>query len=163
MAFSTFVFDTLDVSMRLGRYIVQELCGCQGAQGALAGTLITVAIPIFLLIFGGPGRGRFLDALRRVEPAPRGAHAAVDHGLAAPGAQAHRVHAAADVVRSGITLWALGKLALANLEAAQGLDVALVNALAAAALIALALFLVVSALCGVRAERRGAPAPARVA
>ena len=27
MAFSTFVFDTLDVTMRLGRYLVQELIG----------------------------------------------------------------------------------------------------------------------------------------
>ena len=50
-----------------------------------------------------------------------------------------------------------------NLEAAQGFDVALVNALAATALIALALFLVVSALLRVRSERRGAIEPARVA
>ena len=58
-----------------------------------------------------------------------------------------------------ITLWALGKLAIANLEAAQGFDVALVNALAATALIALALFLAGSALLRVRAERRRATEP----
>ena len=58
-----------------------------------------------------------------------------------------------------ITLWALGKLAIANLAAAQGFDVELVNALAAAALIVLALFLAVSALLRVRAERRRATEP----
>lgn len=51
MAFSTFVFDTLDVSTRLGRYIVQELTGLKGTIGALAGTLLTVAVPLgFLLV-----------------------------------------------------------------------------------------------------------------
>src|SRR4029453_5775188 len=30
MAFSTFVFDTLDVTTRLGRYILQELLGWRG-------------------------------------------------------------------------------------------------------------------------------------
>ncbi|HEX6624262.1 MAG TPA: carbon starvation CstA family protein, partial [Pyrinomonadaceae bacterium] len=40
MAFSTFVFDTLDVSTRLGRYIVQELLGSRGRAGAVAGTLL---------------------------------------------------------------------------------------------------------------------------
>ena len=43
MAFSTFVFDTLDVCMRLGRYIVQELFGIPGRVGAVIGTLATVA------------------------------------------------------------------------------------------------------------------------
>ncbi len=33
MAFSTFVFDTLDVSTRLGRYILQELTGTKGRGG----------------------------------------------------------------------------------------------------------------------------------
>src|SRR3970282_2272162 len=45
MAFSTFVFDTLDICMRLGRYIVQELMGWRGKAGAWAGTLSTVAVP----------------------------------------------------------------------------------------------------------------------
>ena len=30
MAFSTFIFDTLDSATRLGRYILQELFGCDG-------------------------------------------------------------------------------------------------------------------------------------
>ena len=60
-----------------------------------------------------------------------------------------------------ITLWALGKLTWANLAASRGLDVELVNGVAAALLIALALFLAVSALVKLRAERRGATVPAR--
>ena len=32
MAFSTFVFDTLDVTMRLGRYLIQELIGIPGHE-----------------------------------------------------------------------------------------------------------------------------------
>jgi len=50
MAFSTFVFDTLDVSTRLGRYIVQELFGWKGKSGALAGTLLTVGLPLLLVV-----------------------------------------------------------------------------------------------------------------
>ncbi|HSA58762.1 MAG TPA: carbon starvation CstA family protein [bacterium] len=50
MAFSTFVFDTLDVSTRLGRYILQELTGRQGRLSALAATLATTAIPALLLV-----------------------------------------------------------------------------------------------------------------
>ena len=51
MAFSTFVFDTLDVSTRLGRYIVQELTGLGGRLGSLLGTALTVGVPLgFLLV-----------------------------------------------------------------------------------------------------------------
>ena len=37
LAFSTFVYDTLDVSTRLARYILQELTGWQGLLGRLLG------------------------------------------------------------------------------------------------------------------------------
>jgi carbon starvation protein len=55
MAFSTFVFDTLDVSTRLGRYIVQELTGWSGRGGAIAGTALTVLVPLVLLVLAGSG------------------------------------------------------------------------------------------------------------
>ena len=55
-----------------------------------------------------------------------------------------------------ITLWALGKLVAANLEASRGFDLELVNALVAAALIGLALYLVITALARLRGERRAA-------
>ena len=34
MAFTTFVYDTLDVCTRLGRYIIQELTGCTTGPAA---------------------------------------------------------------------------------------------------------------------------------
>jgi carbon starvation protein len=50
MAFSTFVFDTLDVSTRLGRYILEELFGWSGRRGAAAlATALTLAPPAFFL------------------------------------------------------------------------------------------------------------------
>jgi carbon starvation protein len=50
MAFSTFVFDTLDVSTRLGRYIVQELLGWRDRRGAILATLATVLPPAVLVV-----------------------------------------------------------------------------------------------------------------
>ena len=49
MAFSTFVFDTLDVATRLGRYILQELSGQSGRKGAALATLATVGLPALLI------------------------------------------------------------------------------------------------------------------
>jgi carbon starvation protein len=49
MAFSTFVFDTLDVSTRLGRYLIEELTGINGMIGAVFGTLLTI-MPAALII-----------------------------------------------------------------------------------------------------------------
>jgi carbon starvation protein len=55
MAFSTFVFDTLDVCTRLGRYIVQELFGWKGRAGALGAAAVTLAAPAAVLAFAQPG------------------------------------------------------------------------------------------------------------
>lgn len=49
MAFTTFVYDTLDVCTRLGRYIVQELTGWQDAKGKWLGTLLTAGVPAFFV------------------------------------------------------------------------------------------------------------------
>ncbi len=58
MAFSTFVFDTLDVSARLGRYILQELFGLQGRVSAVVATALTCAIPLIFVLGAGPGAYR---------------------------------------------------------------------------------------------------------
>jgi carbon starvation protein len=58
MAFSTFVFDTLDVSVRLGRYILQELSGSKGRAAAAGWTLVTIGIPLALLAMSEPGAYR---------------------------------------------------------------------------------------------------------
>ncbi len=50
MAFSTFVFDTLDVSARLGRYLLTELTGVKSRAMGMLASLVTVAIPLLLLL-----------------------------------------------------------------------------------------------------------------
>jgi carbon starvation protein len=49
MAFTTFVYDTLDVCTRLGRYIIQELTGLRGNAGKWLGTLITAGVPAYFV------------------------------------------------------------------------------------------------------------------
>jgi carbon starvation protein len=59
MAFSTFIFDTLDVATRLGRYIVQELFGTRSHLSGVVATAATVAVPLlFVLAAPPPGPGR---------------------------------------------------------------------------------------------------------
>jgi carbon starvation protein len=45
MAFTTFVYDTLDVCTRLGRYIIQELTGLADWRGRWLGTTLTAGVP----------------------------------------------------------------------------------------------------------------------
>lgn len=49
MAFTTFVYDTLDVCTRLGRFIVQELTGWQDARGRWMATAVTAAVPLLFV------------------------------------------------------------------------------------------------------------------
>ena len=58
MAFSTFVFDTLDVSTRLGRYTIQELFGWTGAVGAIGATALTLALPVLFILNADAGAYR---------------------------------------------------------------------------------------------------------
>jgi carbon starvation protein len=50
MAFTTFVYDTLDVCTRLGRYIIQELTGLTGRAGAWLGTIVTAGVPVVFIL-----------------------------------------------------------------------------------------------------------------
>ncbi len=45
LAFATFIYDTLDVATRLGRYILQELTGWKGNFGRIIATLLTLGLP----------------------------------------------------------------------------------------------------------------------
>ncbi len=164
MAFSTFVFDTLDVCMRLGRYIVQELFGWRGRLGAVAGTLATVALPVYFLSFGEKGAWIKFWTLF-------GASNQLLAGLTLLAITVWLYQARQRIAFTllpmlfvlSITLWALAKLVLVNLRASRGLDIELVNAIAAAALVALALYLVAAALLKLRGERRGSLRPERAA
>jgi carbon starvation protein len=50
MAFTTFVYDTLDVCTRLGRYIVQELIGRQDNVGRVLATALTAGVPLIFVM-----------------------------------------------------------------------------------------------------------------
>lgn len=49
MAFATFVYDTLDVCIRLGRFVIQEITGWKGWTGRVISALLTVGIPLALM------------------------------------------------------------------------------------------------------------------
>ena len=58
LAFSSFVFDTLDVCTRLGRYVFQELTGLSGIAGGAIATLCTLVAPAVYLWVSPPGSFR---------------------------------------------------------------------------------------------------------
>jgi carbon starvation protein len=156
MAFSTFVFDTLDVCTRLGRYVLQEVLKMPGRLGALAGTLLTIALPAYFIVVAGEGSwvkywtlfgssNQLLAALTLL---------AVTMWLY----RARRRIAFTLLPMLFVlivTLTSLVTLVVRNLEAASGFDTAMINAIASAALIVLAIYLAVTALVKSRGERRG--------
>jgi len=50
LAFSTFVYDTLDVATRLARYILQELVEWRSSAGAVVATVVTLIFPLTFLM-----------------------------------------------------------------------------------------------------------------
>jgi carbon starvation protein len=163
MAFSTFVFDTLDVCTRLGRYILQELLRWPTRLGAWVGTFATIALPVYFIGFAPSGSWVKFWTL----------FGASNQLLAALTLLAVSVWLYQRRQRVGftvvpmvfvliITLYALARLTVANFAAARqgGAGVELVNAISSAILIVLALYLVVRAVAVVRSSRVGAPSPA---
>jgi carbon starvation protein len=57
LAFSSFVFDTLDVCTRLGRYVLQEMLGLSGVAGGAVATLLTLVAPACYLWYAPPEWG----------------------------------------------------------------------------------------------------------
>lgn len=58
LAFSSFVFDTLDVCTRLGRYVLQEILGISGMKGAVISTAGTLLLPAMYLMTAPAGAFR---------------------------------------------------------------------------------------------------------
>jgi len=157
MAFSTFVFDTLDVATRLGRYLVQELLGWRGWGGALVGTLATIAPAALFLGFGAEGAylrfwtlfgasNQLLAALTLLSIAV---------WLRKEGRGVAFVVAPLVFVLA-ITVWALVAIARKSFADARGFDVAFANGVTSVVLLALAAFLVARAV----QEFRSTPRPA---
>lgn len=143
MAFSTFVFDTLDVSTRLGRYLIEELTGVTGKSGALLGTLLTIFPAALILLNTGPGMWSQFWTL----------FGAANQLLAALTLLVISVWLHKNNRRLAFTLLpmifvlvttlvALVQLTRANFAKAQGLDLAMLNSLLSLGLIVLALYLV---------------------
>ncbi len=156
MAFSTFVFDTLDVCTRLGRYIVQELIGVQGRLGAFIGTIGTIALPLFVALIAK--KGSWVDFWSLFGASNQLLAALTLLSITAWLYQARKRIAFTLLPMLFvlvITLWALGALVYGNFSAANGIDVKFVNGAAALTLILLAVYLVVVALLKVMRGGRG--------
>lgn len=155
MAFSTFVFDTLDVSLRLGRYIVQELFGLKSRVGAIIGTLATVIVPFFMALYAPKNSWNDFWTLF-------GASNQLLAALTLLSVTAWLYQARQRIAFTllpmlfvlVITLWALTNLVIGNFKTTQGFDVKLINGIASLALICLAIYLVITAILKVRNGRR---------
>lgn len=152
MAFSTFVFDTLDVCTRLGRYILQELLRWPTRLGAAVGTLVTIALPVYFVAFAPSGTWVKFWTL----------FGASNQLLAALTLLAITVwlHQRRQKIAFTLipmlfvlvtTLYALARLTVANFQAAgtSGAGVEMVNGISCAVLIVLAIYLVIQAIAAV--------------
>jgi carbon starvation protein len=158
MAFSTFVFDTLDVSTRLGRYIVQELTGWRGRWGAIGGTAVTTLVPLAFLLAAGAGAYQLFWILFGTSNQLLAALTLLGisvwlHRTGRPSAYAWLPMA---FVMS-VTVWSLvlqvGAALRRVLQGAAGLDAATINGAVSGLLIALAAGLMLEAARALRLPR----------
>ncbi len=157
MAFSTFVFDTLDVCTRLGRYIIQEIFHWPGKLGAVAATLITVAVPIYFVASS-------LDAGWRGFWTLFGASNQLLAALTLLAISVWLYKARRRIAFTllpmlfvlTITLWALGKLTLSNFTADNVTPIMFINGIASLSLILLAVYLVIKGLLEAKRGKRDA-------
>lgn len=143
MAFSTFVFDTLDVSTRLGRYLVEELTGLSGKAGAVLGTFLTIAPAALILMNTDSGMWAQFWTL----------FGAANQLLAALTLLVISVWLHKNNKRLAFTLVpmmfvlittlvALVQLARSNWNKSTGLDISLLNSLMSVGLVTLSIYLV---------------------
>jgi len=155
MAFSTFVFDTLDVSTRLGRYIIQELTGWKGMLGATLGTAITIFPPAVILYLTPEGSWTSFWALFGASNQLLASLSLLTITLWLYQARKRIAFTLLPMLFVlTITLWALGSLAVTNYRSAAGLGLSGFNVLAAVALILLALYINICALVKIRLFKR---------
>jgi carbon starvation protein len=158
MAFSTFVFDTIDVATRLGRYLIQELTGLKTLFGATLATLVTVGAPALVLSMAGEGSwikfwtlfgasNQLLAALTLLS---------VTMWLKQSGKRVAFTVVPLIFVLV-ITLWALISLSYDSYQQAVGFDASLLNSIFSAALIGLALFVTGQFLIKLKAKRVAVP------
>ncbi|MFP5458707.1 MAG: carbon starvation protein A [Bacteriovoracia bacterium] len=151
MAFSTFVFDTLDVSTRLGRYLIQELTGMKGRLGAILGTGLTLLIPGLILFTMQEGSWTKFWTLFGASNQLLAALSLLSITL---WLHEQRKRIAFTLIPMlfvlAITFWALIEMTLTQWSASRGLDVSLLNSFASLALLLLAVYLVIMAIVKLR-------------
>lgn len=153
MAFSTFVFDTLDVSTRLGRYLLQELFSLKGSRGIFLSTLLTVIFPTLILLFTPSGLWPNFWTLFGASNQLLAALSLLTITLWLYQARKRIWYTLLPMLFVlVITLWALVQLSWGNWQLSRGVDVALLNSLLSVTLIVLALYLNLLALKKVRSS-----------
>ncbi|HYP25206.1 MAG TPA: carbon starvation CstA family protein [Blastocatellia bacterium] len=154
MAFSTFVFDTLDVCTRLGRYIVQELFGWPGRAGAVGGTALTIAIPFVILMLAQEGGWQRFWTLFGASNQLLAALTLLSITVWLYKARRRIWFTLFPMIFVlVITLWSLVSLTVGSFRKAGGFDLDMINGVASGALILLALFLAFKAVVKMRGER----------
>jgi len=157
MAFSTFVFDTLDVSTRLGRYLLQEMFGWTNKLGAVLATLFTVALPLFFIYLADQGSYVQFWTLFGASNQLLAALTLLSVTMWLYRARKRLAYTLLPMLFVlSVTLWALLDLAFTNLRNPAHI-IELINGTIALGLIFLALFMVVSALNKLRVEYKQVP------
>jgi carbon starvation protein len=146
MAFSTFVFDTLDVSTRLGRYLMEELLGLKGKLGAICGTLITIVPAMIILSQTASGSWSQFWTLFG---AANQLLAAMTFLIISVWLYENKKRLAFTLIPMlfilSITLFALIQISRNNFLLSDGLDLHLLNSIVSLALVGLSIFLILKA------------------
>ncbi len=146
MAFSTFVFDTLDVSTRLGRYLMEELLGLKGKLGAICGTLITIVPAMIILSQTASGSWSQFWTLFG---AANQLLAAMTFLIISVWLYENKKRLAFTLIPMlfilSITLFALIQISRNNFILSNGLDLHLLNSIVSLALVGLSIFLILKA------------------
>lgn len=160
MAFSTFVFDTLDVSTRLGRYLLQEITGIRGHAGAFVFTALTAGVPLILIVLSESGS--YLQFWTLFGASNQLLAALTLLSVTVWLYQARRRIAFTLLPMLFvlvITSWAIAEIAWMNLRTANGFSIELINGLVSVLLLCLAITLVISALTKLMREGRTVTTP----
>ncbi len=168
LAFATFVFDTVDVATRMGRYLLEELLGWQGGGRRWLSTALTLAIPALYLVLMPESRsadGKVIPAYMVIWTVFGAANqllaglslCAVAVWLMQEGRSARFVLLPM-VIMLGVTLWALGAMAMSFvrplLAGRLELGIQGINGLVAVGLIGLAVAFLRMAWAARSEERR---------
>ena len=158
MVLATFIFDTIDVATRLGRYMLQEFFGWRGRAGAILATLLTIAPAGCFLTWSASGSYR---TFWQLFGASNQLLAALTLIAVAVWLKQERKPTTFVVVPLvfllAITLCALAMMARASFAACAGLDIPFVNGCVCLVLIALGLYLAGVGWARLARERRPAP------